>query len=187
MNNFNDTHLHPVEKASALESRLRLFLQNPRKIVGKYIRSGMIVLDLGCGTGYFTLEIAKLLNNNGKVVASDVQSGMLAILRQKLRNSELSSQIEIHKSESNTLRLSDKFDFILAFYSFHEMSNIDSIISELTGIVKPETKILISEQLFHVSKKIFDAIIKKMENSGFEICERPTIFLSRTVVMKIRM
>jgi len=186
MNSFSNTHLHPMEKTSALESRLRLFLQNPRKILKKYVRSGMTVLDLGCGTGYFTLEIAKLLNNNGKVIASDVQKGMLEFLKQKLRNSQLQRLIKIHNNQENTLCLTERVDFILAFYSFHEMKYIDSIILDLSRIVKPETKIFISEQKFHVSKNRFNKIIAKMENSGFEICERPVIFFSRTVIMKIK-
>jgi ubiquinone/menaquinone biosynthesis C-methylase UbiE len=173
-----------MENASALESWLRLFLQKPRKILKKYIRSGMTVLDLGCGTGYFTLEIAKLLNNSGKVIASDVQIGMLELLKQKLQNNLLKRQIEIHRGEENSLYLTEKVDFILAFYSFHEMKYIDNIISDLTRIVKPETMVFISEQKFHVSKNTFNRIIKKMENNGFEICERPVVFLSRTVVMK---
>jgi ubiquinone/menaquinone biosynthesis C-methylase UbiE len=186
MNDFRNTHLHPVEKASALEGRLRLFVQNPGKMLKDHVRPGMTVLDLGCGTGFFTLEMARLLVNQGKVIAVDVQNGMLDILKIKLRNSDLQRHIEIHKSESNSLGLTEKVDFILAFYSFHEMKDIDSIIIDLIKMVKPETRIFISEQKIHVSKVTFNAIIRKMENAGFEICERPTIFLSRTVIMKIK-
>jgi len=186
MTNFSNTYLHPMEKASTLESRLRLFLQNPRIVLKKYIRSGMTVLDLGCGTGFFTLEIAKLLNNNGKVIASDVQKGMLELLKQKLRNNELQRLIKIHHNQENALCLTERVDFILAFYSFHEMKYIDSIILDLTRIVKPETMIFISEQKFHVSKNTFNKIIEKMKNSGFEIYERPVVFFSRTVIMKMK-
>jgi ubiquinone/menaquinone biosynthesis C-methylase UbiE len=146
----------------------------------------MIVLDLGCGTGYFTLEMAKLLDKQGKVIASDVQKGMLDVLEKKLKNSELEKQIQIHNNQENSLNLTEKVDFIFAFYAFHEMKYIDSIINELQKTLKPETRIFISEQKFHVSKYTFNAIIKKMENIGFEICKRPRIFLSRTVIMKMK-
>jgi len=186
MNNYPQPHLHPLEKADALESPLRLLLQNPRRILKKYIHSGMTVLDLGCGTGYFTLEIAKLLEKKGKVIATDVQKGMLEILKQKLRKSELHNLIQIHNSQESTLGLTEKVDFIFAFYSFHEIKYIDNIIFEIKKILKPETKVLISEQKYHVSRYTFDTIIQKMENTGLEICERPKIFLSRTVIMKIK-
>lgn len=183
---YRSTHLHPVEKAAALESRLRLLLQNPAKILKNYIHPGMTVLDLGCGTGYFTLEIAKLLENKGQVIAADVQEGMLDILRQKLHKSELRHLIKICNNPENSLGFTDKVDFIFAFYSLHEMRFVDDIINELKKIVKPETKALISEQKFHVSKDTFNSLIRKMENTGFEICDRPGIFLSRTVIMRLK-
>ena len=186
MNKLPKTHLHPVEQAGALESRLRLLLQNPGRILKGYIHPGMTVLDLGCGTGYFTLEIAKLLEKRGKVIAADVQIGMLEVLKQKLENSELQKLIKIHNNQENFLNLTENVDFILAFYVFHEMKYLDSIINELQKILNPKTKIFISEQKFHVSKYAFNSIVEKMENIGFEICKRPKIFLSRTVIMKIK-
>ena len=60
----------------------------------------MTVLDLGCGTGYFTLETAKLLDNNGKVIAADVQKGMLDILKQKLHVSKDTFNSIISKMEN---------------------------------------------------------------------------------------
>lgn len=186
MNNPRQTHLHPVEKAGTLESCFRRLLQNPEKIVAKYVQSGMTILDLGCGTGYFTTEIAKLLDNSGKVIAVDVQEGMLEILRQKLKDSELQHKIQIHKCQENCLGLMEKVDFALAFYAFHEVKHIDNIIIELKAILKPEAKILIAEQKFHVPKHTFDTLIQKMEDNGFIIFERPKIFFSRAVTMKIK-
>lgn len=186
MNNLPKTHLHSVEKAGALESRLRLLLQNPGRILKGYIHPGMTVLDLGCGTGYFSLEIAKLLEKRGKVIAADVQKGMLDVLKHKSGYSELQNQIQIHNNLENTLNLTEKVDFIFAFYAFHEMKYLDSIIFELQELLTHETKVFISEQKFHVSKYTFNTIVQKMENIGLEIWKRPSIFISRTVIMKIR-
>lgn len=180
MSNINQTNLHPVEKAGALESRLRQLLQNPKRILEKYVQPGMTILDLGCGTGYFTIEIARLLGDSGKVFAADVQKGMLEILRQKLNDSKLQHKIQIHNCPEDCICLTEKFDFILAFYTFHEMKYLDNIIAELKTLIKPETKILIAEQQFHVSKYTFKTLIQKMEVNGFIICERPKMFFTRT-------
>lgn len=78
----------------------------------------MTILDIGCGTGYFTTEIAKLLNNSGKIVAVDVQQGMLEIIEKKIENCDYGNRIELLLSSKHSLQLTEKFDFILAFYSF---------------------------------------------------------------------
>jgi len=72
-----NNNICPVEKAGGLDNSIRKILQHPRKILRPYIKEGMSVLDLGCGPGYFSLEIAKLLNESGKVIAADLQQGML--------------------------------------------------------------------------------------------------------------
>jgi ubiquinone/menaquinone biosynthesis C-methylase UbiE len=178
-------HLHPVEKAGALESPFRYRFQSPKKILAPYIRSGMIVLDLGCGPGFFTTAIAELLNNSGKVIAADVQTGMLERLRQKIHGTNFEHIIHIHRNDESHLELKTKIDFVLAFYSFHEVTNLDQLISEIKSALQPDAKVLIAEQKFHVSKRSFDDIIMKMTNHGFETIEKPKIFFSRTAVMSL--
>lgn len=178
------TNLHSIENANALDSKFRHLFQTPKNIVSKYIKPGMTVLDLGCGTGYFTAAIAKQLNGSGKVVAADVQQGMLDILSKKIERGNYKQQIEIYHCNEHNLKLKEKFDFILAFYSFHEMEYLESIIKELREISKPETKILIAEQKFHVPKMKFHSFVEKMKLNKFKIIERPKIFFSRAVVMQ---
>jgi ubiquinone/menaquinone biosynthesis C-methylase UbiE len=52
-----------------------VILQNPRKLLKSYINKGMTVLDLGCGPGFFSIEIAKMLSDSWKVITADLQEG----------------------------------------------------------------------------------------------------------------
>ena len=49
----------------------------------------MKVLDIGCGPGFFTIEIAKMLNGSGLVIAADMQEGMLCKVQQKVEGTGL--------------------------------------------------------------------------------------------------
>lgn len=77
--------IYPVEKAGHFDNRFRRWLQNPRKILGPYIKEGMTILDFGCGPGYFMIDMAQMVNDSGLVFAADLQEGMLQKLKQNIR------------------------------------------------------------------------------------------------------
>jgi ubiquinone/menaquinone biosynthesis C-methylase UbiE len=54
----------------------RRLRQDPRKLLKPYVREGMTVLEPGPGTGFFTLELLRLVGKSGRVIASDVQPRM---------------------------------------------------------------------------------------------------------------
>jgi ubiquinone/menaquinone biosynthesis C-methylase UbiE len=83
------TKICPVELAGGLDNSLRRLLQNPQKILKPYIKKGMVVLDLGCGPGFFSIEIAKLLMGSGEVIAADLQEGMLDRVSKKIKGTAL--------------------------------------------------------------------------------------------------
>lgn len=59
---------------------------NPDKIVAKLnLKNGMIVADFGCGAGYFTIPIAKIIKNSGKIYAIDVLNEMLENVSSKAK------------------------------------------------------------------------------------------------------
>ena len=70
MDNDNN-RVCPVELANSLDSKIRRWIQNPRRILAPYIKEGMTVLDVGCGPGFFSVEMAKMVGNKGKVIAAE--------------------------------------------------------------------------------------------------------------------
>jgi ubiquinone/menaquinone biosynthesis C-methylase UbiE len=183
MNTSERTRVCSVERAGALDWNLRRLLQNPEKIVKPYIKEGMTVLDLGCGPGFFTLDLAKLVGRTGKVVAADMQKGMLDLVKQKFSGSNLENTIELHQSQQNKIGLLMKFDFILIFYMLHEVPDQSLFLQEVHSFVKPGGRVLIVEPKFHVSKMEFILSVEEMRRASFEIIERPGIVFSRSILL----
>ena len=182
MNTKANNRVCPVEKAGSLDNRIRKLIQNPNKILASYIRNNMTVLDFGCGPGFFTIEIAKMLGQSGKIIAADIQDGMLEKIKKKIKGTSLEQNIELHKC-SYRIDITEKIDFIIAFYVIHEVPNRNNLFEELKSILKTNGKILIVEPKFHVSKKSFETVTKRLENINFEIINKPKIFLSRSVLL----
>ena len=88
----------PVERAGILDHRIRRWLQDPQEILRPYIEEGMTVLDIGCGPGFFSIDMAQRVGRSGRVIASDLQEGMLQKLRGKIQGTELIGLFFISKS-----------------------------------------------------------------------------------------
>jgi ubiquinone/menaquinone biosynthesis C-methylase UbiE len=174
----------PVELAGSLDNRFRMWLQNPQKILGPYIKEGMTVLDFGCGPGFFTVEIAKMVGSSGRVIATDLQEGMLQKLEDKIAGTELEERVSLHKCEEDKIGVSENVDFILAFYMIHELADQGGFFNEISSILKQNGQVLIVEPPFHVSKAVFEETVGKARAAGFTPVEGPKVFLSKTVVLK---
>ena len=177
------SHTCPVELAGGLDNSIRKLVQNPQKILKPYIKDGMTVLDVGCGPGYFSVEMAKLLNGSGKVIAADIQAGMLDIIRKKIKGTALEQSIELHKSDTDCIGVVEKVDFVLAFWMVHEVRNQKRFFEELKSILKPNGLIFIIEPKIHVVKKSFNTMVNLLKDIGFTIVETPKVFFSRAVVL----
>lgn len=174
----------PVEISGILDNRIRRWLQNPQKILGHYIKEGMMVLDLGCGPGSFSIDIARMVGKSGRVIAADLQEGMLQKLKGKIQGTELEKRITLHKCEETRIGLLEKVDFILAFYMVHEVPDQDRFLNEVWSTLKANGQFLMVEPTFRVSKAEFEKTIAKAVNLGFAPVERPKLFLSKAVVLK---
>ena len=174
----------PVERAGHLDNRIRRWLQNPHKILRPYIKEGITVLDLGCGPGFFSIDIAQMVGKSGQVIASDLQEGMLQKVKDKIKGTELEERITLHKCEENKIGVSEHVDFVLLFYMVHEVPNKEEFFKEIGTLLNPNGQVLIVEPSFHVSKSAFEETVRKAKDLGFTIIEGPKVFFSKTVILK---
>jgi len=174
----------PVERAGSLDNRIRRWLQNPQKILKPYIEEGMTVLDVGCGPGFFSIDMAQMVGKSGRVIASDLQEGMLQKVSDKIKGTELEKRITLHKCEENKIGVSEHVDFVLLFYMVHEIPNKEEFFNEIGTILSPNGQVLIVEPPFHVSKSAFEETVRKARDTGFTDVEGPTVLFSKTVILK---
>lgn len=184
MENHRRKRVCPVERARSLDNRIRRWFQNPQKILAPHVKEGMTVLDLGCGPGFFTIDLARLAGASGRVIAADLQEGMLDRLRMKIQGTELQDRIYLHKCEANQIGLSEKVDFVLAFYMLHEVPDQEGFFSEAAEILKNKGRVFVIEPPFHVSKSAFEETVRRSQNAGFVQIERPKVFLSKTAMLR---
>jgi ubiquinone/menaquinone biosynthesis C-methylase UbiE len=175
----------PVELASSLDNKIRRWLQNPHEILAPYIREGMTVLDIGCGPGFFSIEMAKMVGTRGKVISADLQEGMLQELGNKIRGTELEARIKRVKCGKDSINISEHVDFILAFYMVHEVPDKNSFFKQLKTILNERGIFLLVEpKLFHVSRKGFELTTKVAEENGFNTYPGPKLRLSWSAVLR---
>lgn len=177
----------PIWIGYLLASPLRKLLQNPEKILGPYIGKGMIVADIGCAMGFFSLALARMVGAEGKVICSDIQENMLKTLERRAKKAGLADRILTRLCSEDSFNLHDfreQADFALAFAVVHELPNSSMFFSEISEILKPGAKLLIAEPKGHVSKEEFEITVSVAEQSGFESAGRPRIPYSHAVILE---
>ena len=174
----------PVERADSLDTRIRRWTQNPRRLLGNYLEEGMTVLDMGCGPGFFSVDMARMVGKTGRMIAVDLQEGMLRKVRDKIQGTELEERFTLHLCEEDKIGVSEPVDFVLMFYVVHEVPDQGKLFREIGGILKPEGQVFIVEPSFHVSKKDFENMIKIAIDTGLTVVKKPKIFLNKAVVLK---
>jgi ubiquinone/menaquinone biosynthesis C-methylase UbiE len=185
MHNKNHPHVCPAEFAGSLDNSIRRLIHKPHRILEPYVGKGMTVLDMGCGPGFFTIEMAKLVGETGKVIAADIQQGMLDKVALKIRGTELEHRIELHICLEDVIGISQKVDFILAFWMVHEVPDQERLFEEMKSVLNPGGRIWVIEPKIHVTEKAFQKMTGLLELSGLKIIEKPKIWLSRSVLLTL--
>jgi ubiquinone/menaquinone biosynthesis C-methylase UbiE len=175
-------HTCPWWLCYTFDNPLRRYVHDAREIFRDLVSEGDVVLDLGCGLGYFTLALAELVGASGRVVAVDVQSEMLSRARRRAERRGLAARIQFHHCAPDAIGLSGQFDFALSFWMLHEVRHRRAFLAEVRSLLVPGRSLLVAEPKGHVSARMFAREIEVAAESGFVVQEGPRVRLSRSAV-----
>ena len=153
----------------------RKLFENPSKMLGPFVKEGMIILEPGCGMGYFTLPLAQMAGPKGRIIAVDIQPKMLSVLKRRAQKAGLSKRIELRLIRENMLGLKDmsgKVDLAVVLHVVHEVPDQASFFVEIWQYLKPGATLLFVEPKGHVSRDQFAESTAVAENVGF-VSEAP--------------
>jgi ubiquinone/menaquinone biosynthesis C-methylase UbiE len=151
----------------------RKFSHNPNKMLGPFLKQGMNVLDYGCAMGYFSLPMAKMTGDDGKVYCVDIQEKMLAKLQQRSRKARLDHIINplLAGSTFDPVTLTGQIDFTLLFYVVHEIPDKEKLFNDVFSMTKRGGKVLFAEPSGHVSAKDFKRSVHMAISAGFAVSD----------------
>jgi ubiquinone/menaquinone biosynthesis C-methylase UbiE len=129
-------------------------LERPERVAGLRIdevlakldlKPGMVVADLGAGTGLFSRPLAKKVAPNGKVYAVDVEQGLVDLIARRAREENLANlHAVLGKFEDPNL---PSRDVDLAFFHdvLHHIEKREAYLKALSGYMKPNSRIALIE------------------------------------------
>ncbi|MDD4052502.1 MAG: class I SAM-dependent methyltransferase, partial [candidate division Zixibacteria bacterium] len=143
-------------------------------------------LDIGPEMGFFTLPMAAMVGQTGRIIAVDLQEKMLGSLRRRATRPGLADRIETRLCSDISLNiddLSERVDFALTFAVLHELPDVPRALQSISRTLRPGGTLLIAEPSGHVSEVAFGRTTTAAEACGLSLIDQPSIRRSRTALL----
>jgi ubiquinone/menaquinone biosynthesis C-methylase UbiE len=132
--------------AEWLERRDRDATEQPERVIDALkIPAGSTVADIGAGTGYFSLRMAKRIGPKGRVLATDVQPEMIRLLSDNAKKAGLKNVEPILCTETDAKLPPGKVDLALMVDVYHELQDPEGTMAQIRRALKPEGRLVLVE------------------------------------------
>ena len=109
------------------------------------LKPGMTVADVGAGTGYMSLKMAKRVGPSGKVYAEDVQPEMLQRVRANAQKAKVSNVETVQGSFTDPMLPKGQMDLVLLVDVYHEFSEPQKMLRGIRESLKPDGRLVLLE------------------------------------------
>ena len=178
-------HPMPLEQYIALlEDPKRDEWQKPDAVIQALsLKEGQVVADIGAGSGYFTLRLARAVGQKGRVFAVDVDEGMLDYLHQRLDKEKIQNVQAMHVPSHDPLLIDGSLDLAFVCNTYHHLEDRDVYLRKLRKALKPDGRLVIVD--FYkkegipvgppMSMRLGEETVKKeLQEAGLQVTEKLT-------------
>jgi ubiquinone/menaquinone biosynthesis C-methylase UbiE len=109
------------------------------------IVKGSTVADIGAGSGYMTVKLARKVGPDGKVFANDIQQGMLDLLNKRLAKTKITNVSTILGTQDDPRLPLDAVDLVLMVDVYHELSQPQLMLRHINASLKPNGRLVLLE------------------------------------------
>jgi ubiquinone/menaquinone biosynthesis C-methylase UbiE len=180
-----DDHVCPWWLAYTFDNPIRRILHPPEKVLAGLVSQGQTALDIGCGMGHFTIGMARMVGEHGRVIAVDIQGQMIERVRRRAKHQALTDRLILHKGEVAGLEMKGQVDFALAFWMVHEVPDQQAFFQAVRSLLKPKGQFLMAEPKIHTSEQDLSNSFQMASKAGLTVCGKPTISFSRTALLTL--
>ncbi|MBV9676940.1 MAG: methyltransferase domain-containing protein [Acidobacteriaceae bacterium] len=119
--------------------------QPEKALAALNLKPGMFVGDVGAGTGFYSIRMAKLVSPNGVVFANDIQMPMLDRLRKNAAAHNINNIETVLGTESNPNLPADTLDLVVMVDVYHELSRPQRMLDHIRDSLKPDGRLVLLE------------------------------------------
>ncbi|MBX3413063.1 MAG: class I SAM-dependent methyltransferase [Pirellulales bacterium] len=152
---------------------------SPKLLDALKVRPGQVICDLGCGNGYYSLDLARLVGPEGRILAVDIQPEMLHLLELRAKRAKLEHIEPIQGTFIDPKLPEGGVDLVLLVDVYHEFSHPEHMLQGIRRSLKPDGRLVLVEfreedptvpikPLHKMSRK---QILKELEPNGFRLVE----------------
>lgn len=109
------------------------------------IRPGMVIADIGAGSGYFTRRLARRAGPAGKVYAVDIQPAMIDLLRRNAAREGLTNIVPVLGAEADPRLPAASIDLMLLVDVYHEFAHPQAMLRKMREALKPGGRLVLLE------------------------------------------
>ncbi len=181
------SHRTPPWLMDWFDRMLRGVLYDAERIVGPYVRPGDRVADIGCGAGFFSVALSRLVGAGGEVVVLDSQQAMLdRTLARCAADGQATARATPVLADGAELPIEGHLDFALLSWMLHEVEDPPALWLRLVELLEPGGVALVIEPLLHVNRARYERELAPAVELGLAREDVSGILFSRAALLSAR-